>query len=276
MKMFILFVFLSGIFSPAFCQTTIGSFPISICCNKTTNLIFSYAIKSVDRGSPDVLAQKANGAENVLQLKAGRENFPSTNLSVITMDGKLFSFMLNFDKNPAALNISFVRDSAFSSKNTGNDQVQLSGEKLNDLILDRNASIILKQKYFLHRQIFSDGMKLTIHGIYIKDNALWFLFGAENYSFLDYHPEYLRCFIADTKKATRSAIQETELPLLYPATLLQTVPGKKKKQFVLAFSPFTFSKDKKMIVQISEKNGGRMLLLTVLHKAILKARSVKS
>jgi len=183
---------------------------------------------------------------------------------------------LNYDKNPAALNISFVKDSNLSSKNASSDQVQLTSEKSNDLIVERDASVILKQKHFLHRQTFSDGMKLTIHGIYIKDNALWFVFEAENYSYLDYHAEFLRCFIEDKKKAPRSAIQETELPLLFPASLLQTVPGKKKKQFVLAFSPFTFSKDKKMIVQMSEKNGRRMLMVTVSHKSILRSRSIKS
>src|SRR5580698_5987781 len=107
MKMLTLFVFLFGIVSHSVSQTTIESFPISICCNKTTNLIFSYAIKSVDRGSKDVLAQKANGAENVLQLKAARETFQPTNLSVITSDGKLFSFIINYSQNPSALNISF-------------------------------------------------------------------------------------------------------------------------------------------------------------------------
>jgi len=273
--MLTLFVFLFGFFFHSICQTTIESFPLSICCNKTTNIIFSYPIKSVDRGSKDVLAQKANGAENILQVKAARENFISTNLSVITSDGKLFSFVIDYDKNPAQLNFYFSKDSNELLKNLSGDQIQLTSEKLNDLILDRDASIILKQKHFLHRQFFSDGMKLIIHGIYIKDKALWLAFEAENFSFLDYHPEYLRCFIEDKKKAARSAIQETEIPLLYPETFSETVPGKKKKQFVLAFTPFTFSRDKKMVLQISEENGGRILMFRISNKKILKARLIK-
>src|SRR4051812_37752723 len=71
-------------------QTTIiEPYPLNITLNKTTNLIFPYAIKSVDRGSADVLAQKAKGVENILLVKAGKENFSETNLSVITADGKL-------------------------------------------------------------------------------------------------------------------------------------------------------------------------------------------
>ena len=93
-----------------FQTTIIEPYPLQITTNKTTNLIFPYAIKSVDRGSADVLAQKAKGVENILLVKAGRENFSETNLSVITADGKLYSFILDFTNSPLAINISFVAD----------------------------------------------------------------------------------------------------------------------------------------------------------------------
>src|SRR4051794_30412871 len=75
--------------------TIIEPYPLKITLNKTTILVFPYAIKGVDRGSADVLAQKAKGVENILLLKAGKENFSETNLSVITADGKLYSFLLD-------------------------------------------------------------------------------------------------------------------------------------------------------------------------------------
>lgn len=46
-------------------------------------------LKSVDRGSKDVLAQKAKGVESILQVKAAKTNFDETNLTVINADGKL-------------------------------------------------------------------------------------------------------------------------------------------------------------------------------------------
>lgn len=93
-----------------FQTTIIEPYPLKITLNKTTNLIFPYAIKSVDRGSADVLAQKAKGVENILLVKANRENFSETNLSVITADGKLYSFILDYMSNPAAINLSFLKD----------------------------------------------------------------------------------------------------------------------------------------------------------------------
>jgi len=77
----------SQIQSAPYQANLIEPFHLDITFLKTTHLIFPYAIKSVDRGSPDILAQKAKGVENVLLVKAGRENFKESNLSVITADG---------------------------------------------------------------------------------------------------------------------------------------------------------------------------------------------
>ena len=47
-------------------RTTIESSDLQIGYSKTTSIVFPYAIKSVDRGSEDVLVQKAKGVENIL------------------------------------------------------------------------------------------------------------------------------------------------------------------------------------------------------------------
>jgi conjugative transposon TraN protein len=256
----------------SFSQTTIGSYPIFVSVNKTSNLIFSYAIVSVDRGSPDILAQKAKGTDNVLQLKAAREHFVPTSLCVITSDGKLSSFMVSYADSPQALNILLKSENNDSLKNLSDQQILLTAKKLNDLILYKNAMAVLKQPHFLHGHIYADGIKLALHGIYIKDDLLWFSLEIANKSFLDYRMNFLHCFIQDKTKAARSAVQENDVPVLFPASFSEPTSGKKRKKFVLAFSPFTFSRDKKMIIQISEKNGGRMLSLGISHKTLLKAK----
>ena len=58
-----------------FLPKSITPYRISISYEKTSNVILPFAIKSVDIGSAAVLAQKAQGVENILQLKAGEQNF---------------------------------------------------------------------------------------------------------------------------------------------------------------------------------------------------------
>jgi hypothetical protein len=109
--------------------TIIEPYHLTITWNKTTNLLFPYGIRSVDRGSPDVLAQKAKGTENILLVKASKENFAETNLSVITSDGKLYSFILRYSNNPSLLNISFTKDSTLETPvsllQSGNNEAQM-------------------------------------------------------------------------------------------------------------------------------------------------------
>ncbi|WP_238698906.1 DUF4138 domain-containing protein, partial [Flavobacterium circumlabens] len=68
--------------------------------------VFPFAIKSVDKGSPDILVQKAKGLENILQVKAAQKGFFQTNLTVVTADGKLYSFVLNYDEESPQLNLT--------------------------------------------------------------------------------------------------------------------------------------------------------------------------
>lgn len=60
---------------------------------KTVHIIFPSAVKYVDLGSNYIIAGKADGAENVVRVKATTEGFPGeTNFSVICEDGSFYSF----------------------------------------------------------------------------------------------------------------------------------------------------------------------------------------
>ena len=53
-----------------------------------------------------IIAGKADGAENVIRVKATTEGFPGeTNFSVICEDGSFFSFNAKYAREPEMLNI---------------------------------------------------------------------------------------------------------------------------------------------------------------------------
>ncbi|MEO6869984.1 MAG: DUF4138 domain-containing protein, partial [Ginsengibacter sp.] len=104
----------------------IEPYRLQISFYKTTNLIFPYAIKSVDRGSSDILVQKAKGIENILQVKAAKLGFQQTNLTVVTADGKLYSYNLDYTDTPEVFNIRFgdsskTNQAAFFSSGRNNE-----------------------------------------------------------------------------------------------------------------------------------------------------------
>src|SRR6266498_834118 len=137
----------------------IQSYRLNITCNKTTNLIFPYSIVNVDRGSKYVLVQKVTGAENILQVKADKPNFSETNLSVITADGNLYSFIVDYLNEPWQLNIVFQKDTLTSSKN---EQVIFSETNNNAEDLNRIA-----------QDIFNAGK--TVHGVKDEHEAMLYL-----------------------------------------------------------------------------------------------------
>ncbi len=76
---------------------------IEVCMNKTTSLIFPSAIVSIDRGSNEIMVQKS--ADNILKVKSVGDSLKETNLTVVTADGKLFSFLVKYNADPLHLSI---------------------------------------------------------------------------------------------------------------------------------------------------------------------------
>ena len=224
-----------------FSQVSIEPYPLQIGYNKTTNLLFPYAVKSVDRGSKEILVQKNKGNENVLLVKANKENFVTTNLSVITADGKLYSFLVSYANEPPLLNISFDADS--------------------NKVYNPFLNIITR----------SEQMKLSLRNIYIDKQLLWFRFDIKNNSLIDFTPAYIKFFVQDKRKAKRTAEQQDQLVPVFRLTM-PVIQGSSKKEMAFAFNQFTISKDKRLVCEISEENGGRLLVLYIGHKSLLKAR----
>jgi Bacteroides conjugative transposon TraN protein len=248
----------------------IEPYNVGISYDKTINLIFPYSIKSVDRGSADILVQKAAGIENVLQVKAAVEDFHPTNLTIITSEGALYSFSLRYQGNPAFLNLK-IADLDIPSIPI----VQFGPEMEYESQLKEISQRISSKQGFLNN-IKDEGndMAFSLEGIYIKDDQLYFQFSIENNSLIGYDIEQFRLFLRDSKKTKRSANQEVEIEPTYTSGNVQRIDGKSKQTVVAAVKKFTIPDKKHVTVEILEHNGGRRLELKIKNKTILKAKSI--
>ncbi len=69
-------------------RQVVTPFRVQVTFAKTVHIIFPAAVCYVDLGSNHIIAGKADGAENVIRVKATTEGFPGeTNFSVICEDG---------------------------------------------------------------------------------------------------------------------------------------------------------------------------------------------
>ncbi|MFY0255306.1 conjugative transposon protein TraN [Chitinophaga sp. 30R24] len=244
------------------------TFEVSL--NQTSNLIFPYDIKSVDRGISAILVQKAKGAENVLQVKAGKINFPTTNLSIITADGKFYSFLVNYSDHPSTLNLCFYKD--YSQDDT---KVSLSGMEKNKEFYNKIAPKVLNAKQFLHNSMKEQKILIKLRSIYLAENSMWFTLNIKNRSLINYMPEYVKFIVKDKKKTKRTAIQEKEQSPLF-ALSYSSIAGNSDSNILLAFPSFTIPKKQQLFIQIGEKSGGRILLLKLNYHTILRAKILKN
>lgn len=250
-------------------QTSISPYFLSVSFQKTTNIIFPYRIQKADIGSADVIGHKDPILPNVLFLKANRKGFATTNLSVYTSDGKFYSFIVHYQEVPDTLNLSFANQT--STNHTSANQIII--DTANDARLDSDAVIIRNAKPVVYRKTSSQQMKLILKGIYIKDHLMWFRLEIRNHSEVEYQPEYVRFFANERHTGKRTAAQENEQTPVWQSAN-DPISGKENKTILYAFPAFTLEKHKKLVIQISENNGGRILNLDIPAKTLLKGQSI--
>jgi conjugative transposon TraN protein len=260
---------------PSFFLTALTAWKVPVTEHKMTNLVFPVAIRTGIKVSREVLVQKVKGVENVIELKAARPHFLPTNLSVFGLDGRLYSFDLEYADNPPVLNFAVVPAPPGESVALYPDKqlLMLTGLPADQATLTEDAGTLTKEKRFLHASVHSEKMRLQVEGIYLKDSLLWFTLRLRNAAQVPYTPEYIRLFIQERTKARRTAIQETPIEPMYTA-LPNRITGRSSEIFALGYPLFTVPRDKKLWLEIAEHSGGRLLKLPISYKKILKARSV--
>jgi len=236
------------IFVSAISQTS----SLCISTDKTTSLVFPFSIRHVDRGTKDILVQQVKEADHILLVKASAKNFSETNLSVVTEDGSVYTFVINYEEKPAI----WVYNLPESKKTT-------MATYANGILDNRRTLWGVRDN--------SWNIDAAVIGSYIKDDIIYYQLRIKNNSTIDYDIEVLRFYICDKKKGKRTAVQENELKPLHVSGNIAQVKSFNQNIIVVALDKFTIPDKKFMGIQIMEKNGGRHLMMKLNNKDILKA-----
>ena len=236
------------LFVSAMAQTS----ALCISTDKTTSLVFPFSIRHVDRGTKDILVQQVKEADNILLVKASAKNFSETNLSVVTEDGSVYTFVINYEEKPAIWVFNLPENKKTTMTTYANG------------ILDNRRTLWGVRDN-------SWNMDAAVIGTYIKNDVLYYQLRLKNNSTVDYDIEVLRFYIRDKKKGKRTAVQENELKPLHVAGNISKVKSFNQNIIVVALDKFTIPDKKFMGIQIMEKNGGRHLMMKLNNKDILKA-----
>jgi conjugative transposon TraN protein len=254
--------------------TSVSSLPVKVTTNKTTNLVFPFKVRNVDRGIPDLLVQTVDGASHILQLKAATASMQETSLSVVTDDLHLYSFLVQYDSFPPLLNyvVNPKEDPVFF-KLYGSGFSPHSG--LTAAAIEGVAQEVASRKGYRSKpKDYNTGIALKVNGLYISRNMLFFSLQLENGTPIPYAIESLEMLIRDKKKGKRTATQD--IPVHRQLALGDTsmIDGHTGQRLVIAVPMFTIPDKKDCIIQLREANGGRHLECTLGNKDLVRAREI--
>lgn len=255
----------------------IEPFCMEVTYDKTSHLIFPTAIRYVDLGSEYLIAGKAEDAENVLRVKASiREFAPETNFSVITNDGRFYSFNVHYNSCPEALSYDLLSMQKAVDKAGGNDvlfeELGNNSPSLAGLLLEtifKNDKRIVK-----HIGAKSFGIQFILKGIYIHNGKYYFHTELANRTNVPFQIDFINFKVVDKKIAKRTVVQEKPMIPLRTYRPLSEIDGKRTEQNVFLLDQFTIADDKMLLIEIFEKNGGRHQTLQVENSDLIKARLI--
>jgi conjugative transposon TraN protein len=259
----------------------IPSYCLDVTFDKTVHLIFPSGISYIDLGSSNIIAGKADGAENVVRVKAAVKNFTEeTNFSVITDEGSFYSFIVNYSVNPEKLSIEmkdFFHDNKLGNRPDNSMEVYLSelgDESPQDVQMAMDKIYNTNRKRIRHAQSKQFGMEFLLRGIFIQNGLLFLQTEIKNTSDIPFDIDFLVFKIVDKKVVKRTAMQEIIIEPVRAHNYLTSVKGKESESTVFAFKKFTIPDKKQLVVELFEKNGGRHQRLVIKNGDLAKARTV--
>lgn len=254
---------------------------LEVTYDKTTHIIFPSAVRYVDLGSPNLVAGKADGAENVIRVKAVVKNFrDETNMSVITESGSFYTFNVKYADEPLLLNVEmkdFIHDG--SKVNRPNNALDIYLEELGcespKLVQIINKSIHKEnRRHVKHIGCKAFGIQYLLRGIYTHNGLLYFHTQIKNSSNVPFEVDFVTFKIVDKKVMKRTAIQEQVIFPLRAYNYATVVAGNKEERTVFTLDKFTIPADKVLVVELNEKSGGRHQSFTVENEDIVRARVI--
>lgn len=255
----------------------IAPYQMQVTYDKTSHLIFPTAIRYVDLGSEYLIAGKADDAGNVLRVKASVKDFePETNFSVITDDGRFYSFNALYSPCPAALSYNLLTMQKTADRASGNDvlfeELGNNSPSLAGLLLE---TIYKKNKRIVkHIGAKGFGIQFTLKGIYIHNGKYYFHTELVNRTNVSFQTDFINFKVMDKKIAKRTVIQERPLIPLRTYKELDGIGAKAADQNVFLLDQFTIDDDKVLQIEIFEKNGGRHQIFQIENSDLTRARLI--
>lgn len=259
---------------------------IEVGFTKTVHILFPAPVTYIDIGSMAIIAGKADGAENVVRVKAAVRDFAEeTNLTVITEDGGFYTFDARYAENPSTSTIEIAAAESPEAqpasasvparadegrvllREVGRERPATVKRVLSDIYRQNRADVkgIHTRKY---------GVEVEVRGIYVHNDVIYLHVQIANNTNISFEVDYRRFVVADRKAARRTAQQQRIIEPLRVCNDPSIVCGHQRQRIVFALPKLTLEEDKILLLEIAEKDGARHQCLEISSKELLGAKAL--
>lgn len=259
---------------------------IEVGFTKTVHILFPAPVTYIDIGSMAIIAGKADGAENVVRVKAAVRDFAEeTNLTVITEDGGFYTFDARYAENPSTSTIEIAAAESPEAqpasasvparadegrvllREVGRERPATVKRVLSDIYRQNRADVkgIHTRKY---------GVEVEVRGIYVHNDVIYLHVQIANNTNISFEVDYRRFVVADRKAARRTAQQQRIIEPLRVCNNPSIVRGHQRQRIVFALPKLTLEEDKILLLEIAEKDGARHQCLEISSKELLGAKAL--
>lgn len=259
---------------------------IEVGFTKTVHILFPAPVTYIDIGSMAIIAGKADGAENVVRVKAAVRDFAEeTNLTVITEDGGFYTFDARYAENPATSTIEIAAAESPAAQPASASEPARTDEGrvlLREVGRERPATIkrVLSDIYRQNRADVKGihtrkyGVEVEVRGIYVHNDVIYLHVQIANNTNISFEVDYRRFAVADRKAAKRTAQQQRIIEPLRVCNDPSIVRGHQRQRIVFALPKLTLEEDKILLLEIAEKDGARHQCLEISSKELLGAKAL--
>jgi hypothetical protein len=231
---------------------------IGVSSQRTVSLVFPANIVSVDRGSEQILVQKA--APNILKVKADSIFSDTTNVTIVTTDGKLYSFLVGYVSAP----LRYVIDLSANS------------HVLQDTALAAFAQRVRQASSYVQGVRFSSGhVWVHILGLYSDGIIMAIKLRVLNRSSFSYEFGAINAYTTQKRTGKRRASQEIAIPILLQDAATQLVRERQSAELVVLLPKSGLVEGQMLLLELHEKGSYRQLILKIAHHQIITAKLLK-
>ncbi|MBU2998120.1 conjugative transposon protein TraN [Cellulophaga baltica] len=246
--------------------------------------IYANDTKNVALFFPEPIRQGITGSDNfvftynrekeqyfgLLQATPGRES----NLLVINRNGLVFSYIIRYKKQLSKLNYFIpVSTSIGNEKPIVIDSIQAKSSeksianrmryyrKFCSYLLNSNQRIGSIKKR-------SQDIVLRVENIVFDKEELYFVIQVKNNSTLDYDLNFLNLSIETRQKGKKKSLQRLDQKPIYKHQLPSKIAEGEMMRFVYVLPKFSLANDRRVLLEVNEKDGERNIILKISHSFI--------